>query len=74
MDSNDIQSPVAKVLSLWAVIGITSWADAAAFAAFVYSLILISEWVWKKLARPYSERRGWIAKRRAPDTDMGGLR
>lgn len=37
---------VAKFLEQ---IGVTSWGDAAALAAFLYSCILIGEWAWKKL-------------------------
>ena len=73
MENNEIQMPVAKVVSLWTLIGVTSWADAAAFAAFVYSMILIGEWFWKKLLRSFAERRGWVKRKRAADTDMGSL-
>lgn len=34
------------------VIGIQDWGDAAAFVAFIYSLILIGEWVYKKVKGP----------------------
>ena len=30
----------------------TSWADFAAFMAAMYSLLLVCEFVWKKLIRP----------------------
>lgn len=73
MDNNDIPMPVAKVVSLWALIGVTSWADAAAFAGFAYSMILIGEWLWKKVFLRIAERRGWVKKRRAPDSDLGTL-
>ena len=74
MENNDIQMPVTKVVSLWALIGVTTWTEAAAFAGFVYSLILIGEWLWKKAFRRLAERKGWIQKRRAGDTDIGTLR
>jgi len=51
----------AKLLSVWAAVGITSWADFAAFLAALYSLMLIGEWLWKKAVRPFCEWRGWIA-------------
>lgn len=73
MENNDINMPVAKVVSLWALIGVTSWADAAAFAGFAYSMLLIAEWLWKKLGRSFAVRRGWV-KRKSGDTDFGGLR
>lgn len=74
MDNNDIPMPVAKVVSLWALIGVTSWTEAAAFAGFLYSVLLIAEWMWKKAGiRRFAERRGWVKKRKVPDTDLGGL-
>lgn len=33
-------------------IGINDWGDAAALMAFLYSCILIGEWVYKKLKKP----------------------
>jgi len=52
---------VTKGASVWAAVGITSWSEAAAAAAFCYTVILICEWVWKRLLRPMLERRGVIA-------------
>lgn len=53
------QDPVAvKALTVWggvglskwlALIGINSWSDAAAAVAFVWTLLLIADWVVKKL-------------------------
>ena len=36
------------------------WATIAQIGAAMYSLLLVSEWFWKKLWRPLAERRGWI--------------
>lgn len=51
-----------KLFSVWAAVGITSWADFAAFMAAMYSLLLVCEFVWKKMIKPglawYKERRG----------------
>jgi hypothetical protein len=74
MNDSEISMPAAKVVSLWAVIGITSWTQAAAFAGFVYSCLLIGEWIWKKAGRPFAERRGWVSSRQRGTTDFGGLR
>lgn len=52
----------AKLGTVWAAVGITSWADAAAFLAALYSLLLVLEFLWKKLARPFLEWRGLIEK------------
>jgi len=59
-----VAHPVAKVLTAWlAVIGIASWAEAAAFIGFLYTLCLFGEWVWKRIVKPYCARRGWIERR-----------
>jgi hypothetical protein len=34
--------------SAWTFVGITSWSDAASIAALLYTLMLISEWIWKR--------------------------
>lgn len=61
MDQNtEISSPMLKVLSAWAIIGITSWADFAAFLGALYTLLLILEWLWKKAFRPLAMSKGWI--------------
>lgn len=48
-----------------------TWADLAAVAAFAYSLLLIGEFFWKWLGRPYAEKKGWLAprKRRLSDKE-----
>ena len=71
--SDEISMPVGKFVSLWAVIGITSWTEAAAFAGFVYSILLIGEWLWKRVVRKFAARRGWVKPSKAPDSGMGGL-
>lgn len=50
----------AKIASAWALIGITSWSEAAAFTAFVYTSCLLLEWVWKKVIKPVLIERGVI--------------
>lgn len=47
--STEISWPLAKVISVWAAFGVTTWQEAAAFAAFIYSLCLILEWVYKRV-------------------------
>lgn len=36
------------------------WATIAQMVAALYTMLLMSEWFWKKLWRPFCERRGWI--------------
>lgn len=67
-----ISHPVAKAISLWALVGISSWTEAAAFLGCIYSTLLIAEWTWKKVLRSYARSRGWI-KSPLTDTEMGKL-
>lgn len=80
MSDRDIAAPVAKVASVWAVVGVSSWADAAALAAFIYSMLLITEWFWKKFWRRILERKGYLKPihhryrdRDREDTERGDL-
>lgn len=44
----------------WIAINSIPWGTIASIAAVLYSFLLISEWFWKKLWRPFFEYRGWI--------------
>lgn len=59
-----------RIASLWALVGITSWADFAAFVAAIYSLLLIGEWLWKRLGRPFAERHNWLARKHRRKDDV----
>ncbi|AFN39141.1 holin [Burkholderia phage BcepMigl] len=56
---------LAKIAGLWAVVGITSWSEAASFAAFCYTMWLMGAKFWKEVLRPICERRGWVSVRPA---------
>ena len=90
MNNTDINMPVAKSLGVWALVGISSWSEAASFVGVIagslaafFSLLLITEWWWKKLWRPLFEGWGWIKPMRhriitveeyeAGDTDKAPL-
>ena len=60
---------LAKVGSVWAAVGITSWADAASAIAFLYTAMLAGDWIWKKIGRPFFEARGWVGKRHRRKSD-----
>jgi hypothetical protein len=49
-----------KLGTVWAAVGITSWADFAAVLAAIYSGLLICEFVWKKVIRPFALWKGWL--------------
>ena len=51
MNDDPIHWAIAKLISVWMLIGITSWTQAASFVAFLYTSILIGEWCWKKIKR-----------------------
>jgi hypothetical protein len=49
----------------WMIVNSIPWGTVASMAAAAYTLLLITEWFWKKLWRPFFESRGWLkAKRR----------
>lgn len=51
-DHSNIHSAGVKIVSAWALIGITSWADFAAFLGAIYTALLLAEWAFKKVIRP----------------------
>lgn len=59
-----------KIGSAWLLVGITSWADFAAALAALYSALLICEFVWKKVMRPFGERMGWLKRRMRRKEDL----
>jgi hypothetical protein len=59
-DRSEIAAAVAKVATVWAAVGITSWADAASFLAAIYTAMLICEWLWKRVFKPIAVREGWL--------------
>lgn len=70
--SSSVTHPIAKAgTALVAGFGVSSWSDAAALIAFVYTACLLIEWLWKRCGRPFCENRGWVArlKRRRTDAD-----
>lgn len=54
----------ASSYDVWVAVNSIPWATVASIAAALYSVLLIAEWFWKKLWRPFLERRGWIKKLR----------
>ena len=54
----------AKLVSVWAAIGVTTWAEAASFLAFIYTAVLLFEWAWKRVIRRIAIQRGWVRSRK----------
>jgi len=57
-----------------AAIGITSWGEAAAAAAFVYTMSLLGQFWWRTFWRPYFERCGVVRRLRRRKSDRDGWR
>lgn len=60
--NDDVKHPVIKaasgtVLAVWSDM---SWGERAQMAAFLYTLCLLIEWLWKRVLKPLAQRRGWI--------------
>lgn len=51
---------LTKIGSVWAMVGITSWADFAAALAAIYSLLMIFDFCWKKFVRDWFVRFGLV--------------
>ena len=57
MDDNPVKWAMAKLFSAimaclgaaWAELESVNWSKPAAFVAFLYTCVLLGEWLWKKL-------------------------
>lgn len=58
MEDQTVNAPMVKAVSVLAATGFTSWSELASAAAFLYTVILISEWCWKKFLRDWIKSRG----------------
>ena len=69
MADTEVAAPVVKVVSAWAIVGASSWAEFASTIASIlaacYTLLLITEWFWVKFWRPIFEHKGWILPKTA---------
>lgn len=80
-DQTEGRLNAAKAGAAWLSVGAVStwdWGTIAAVLAALYTVLLIVEWVWKRIGRPIAEARGWVKPRRRrrsddDDTDRGDL-
>jgi hypothetical protein len=78
-DQREVLASTVKAGSVWATIGVSSWADVASVLAAFLSLLFIIEWFWKKVFRPLLEDKGLVVRKHRrktddePDTDRVGL-
>lgn len=69
---------IAKIASVWAAVGITSWSEAASFVAFLYTLFLFGLKIWTVVIRPLLVNKGYLkpltpAQVAANEGDNGAL-
>ena len=65
MTDDPIRYPVLKGISaVIAAIGGLTWSQTASMVATIYTTCLLIEWVWKRLLKPYAQRRGWVGGHR----------
>lgn len=68
--STDVAGQVARAATstasydIWMMINSFPWDLIAKIAAAIYGVAVLSEWIWKKAARPFCESRGWLKRRR----------
>lgn len=73
--SDEIHYPVIKVATAItapvAAVGLTEAATMAALIASslaaIYTTVLLSEWLWKRLLKPLAVRMGWFGYRKSKD-------
>ena len=53
----------ARIATVWGAIGVTSWADFAAFLGALYTAALLVDFLWRKFIRPFCERQGWLKRK-----------
>lgn len=72
-DASKVNHPGLKLASVGVVwIGSMTWGEIASMLAAGYTLLLIVDWLWKRLGRPYALRRGWIKGRPLDFMDTTG--
>ena len=72
-DDTTIHHPVLKVVSAVVVTaGGLTWGEIASIMASIYTLCLITEWLWKKLVKPLAIHHGWIHGKPIPFLESTG--
>ncbi len=58
------QTATASYSPSWATVNAIPWGTIASIMAVIYTLLLIAEWLWKRVIRPIAERRRWVKPRK----------
>jgi hypothetical protein len=48
-------STLGWIAGVWLTVGITSWSEAASFAAFCFTMYLLLRHIWRDIVRPSLE-------------------
>jgi hypothetical protein len=70
-DNTQINHPAFKMCSVifvW-MCGMT-WGDIASMLAAIYTMCLIVEWLWKKVAKPIAIHNRWIHSTHGRDHEV----
>jgi hypothetical protein len=51
---------IGKILGVWGFVGITSWSEAASFAAFCLTCWILGGHVWREAIRPLLVHFGYM--------------
>lgn len=62
-----------KVASLWAMIGVTSWSEAASFLAALLTFYLLARHLWRDIGRPFLESIGVLKRHKVQRNDDDAL-
>lgn len=75
-DQKDSIASGGRLVGAWASIGVTRMAELTAWAhllaesaAAILTILLVVEFVWKKVIRPICEWRGWLKSKECADAD-----
>lgn len=76
--ANVAEAATAAPPEAWVWLHSIPWGSLASLAAFLCSLVIFCEAVWKKVFRPIAQRLGWIKPRRRlsdlSDSEWASLR
>lgn len=71
--NDEVKHPVLKVASVGvAYLGGMTWGEVASMLAAIYTACLITEWLWKRIVKPFAQRRGWVRGRPRDFLDSTG--
>lgn len=64
---------IVKIVSLWAMVGVTSWSEAASLAAFWLTVYLLCRHIYRDIVRPFLESSRVFKSHKAKLNDVTDL-